>query len=158
MVVVVVVSEGGFRARQGDGIGIGGNLQDDTRRRLPGLQEGQKGRRHIDKTAEIDAHFPMEGREIDLIRLAEIIHALHARVEKDAVQIRILGHHVLHEGAQILGVVEIVHNAVGLAATAVPADEVVDAIPSPAHSDDVGAVAEELFGHAEANAGGGADD
>lgn len=98
----------------------------------------------------------MESVQIQLVRFSEIIHSLDAGVEEKAVEIGVLAGDILDEIAQVLSVVDVVSDAIGFAA-AVFLDEVVDAVLAAANRDDFGAFANELLGHAEADAGGGAD-
>ena len=96
-------------------------------------------------------HLVVEGGEIDGEGLGQVVHGLDPRVEEEAVELRVLGRDILHELGQVLAVTNVVGEAVGLAA-AVLADEAVDAVLAAADGDDFEAFADELFGHAEADA------
>lgn len=98
----------------------------------------------------------MEGGKVDLGGLGEVVGGLDAGVEEETIEVRVLGGDGLDEVVEIVGVVNVVGEAIGFAA--VLADEVVDSILSTADSDDFGAFADELFGHAEADARRGSHD
>ena len=116
------------------------------------MEEGQECIRDVHKAREVDADPLVESVQIHLVRLGEIIHSLDARVEEKAVKIGVLAGDILDELAQVLSVVDVVSDAIGFAA-AVFLDEVIDAVLTAANSDDFGAFANELLGHAEADAG-----
>lgn len=106
---------------------------------LLGLKEGQKGEGEIDEAGEVDAHLVVEGRKIDFCGLGEVVGGLDAGVEKEAVEVGVLGGDSLHKVVEIVGVVNVVGEAIGFAA--VLADEVVDSILSTADGDDFTAFA-----------------
>lgn len=111
-----------------------GHLLDDARRRLLGLKERQKSRGDIDKAGEVDVNLLMKCCQIDLTGFGEIVDSLNASVEEDAVKVGMLADHALDKTAQILGVADIVHQAISLAAML--AQEVVDPVLSTANRDD----------------------
>ena len=134
------------------------NLQNDTRRSRLSLQERQERRGDIDKTCEIDVHFVMKRRQIDRRRLGEIVHALHASIEEHAIDVRAAGCDGLHEGREARSVTDVVGDAVCFAEVVVGTHEGCDALLTAADGDDFAALADELGGHAEADAGGCADE
>ena len=107
------------------------------------MQERQESRGDIDEAGKVHTDLLVEGREVHLIGLGEIVHTLNASVEEDAVDLGTLAGDSLHELAQVLAVVNIVCEAVGFAA--VFADEVLDPGLSTANGDDLGTFMDELF-------------
>lgn len=95
----------------------------------------------------------MECREIDFVGLREVVHGLHSGIEENAVKIWVAAGDVLDKGARILAVTDVVCKATSF--IAMLANKSVDSILSTANSDDFGAMADELLGHSQADAGGG---
>lgn len=87
----------------------------------------------------------MESGEIDLIGLGEIVGALDACVEIDAVDVGVLAGNGVHEFLQVLAVVDVVCEAVGFAAVLV--DKCVDPVLSTADGDDFETLVDEFLGH-----------
>jgi len=117
---------------------------------LLGLEEGQEREGEIDEAGEVDANLVVEGGQIDLGGLGEVVGGLDAGVEEETVEVGVLGGDGLDEVVEVVGILNVVGEAIGFAA--VLTNEVVDSILSTADGDDFGAFAEELFGHAEADA------
>lgn len=129
------------------------DLLDNARRRLFGLKEWQEGGGDVDEAGEVDVYFLVESRQVDLIGFGEIVDALNACIEEDAVKIGVGAGHAMHEFIQVLAVTDIVRNSTG--SVTVLADELIHSILSAAHCNDFGTLANELLCHAEADAGGG---
>ena len=134
----------------------GDYLLDDAGLRVLRLEEGQERSRDVHKAREVDADLLVESLQIDLFRLGEVVDTLDARIEENAVEIGVPTGDILDELAQVLGVVDVVSDAIGFAA-AVFLDKVVNTVLAAANSDDFGAFANELLGHTKTDAGGGAD-
>jgi len=117
---------------------------------LLGLEEGQEREGEIDEAGEVDADLVVEGGQIDLGGLGEVVGGLDAGVEEETIEVGVLGGDGLDEVVEVVGVVNVVGEAIGFAA--VLANKVVNSLLSTADGDDFRAFADELFGHAEADA------
>lgn len=117
-------------------------------------RKGREG--EIDEADEVDADLVVEGGKIDLGGLTEVVGGLYAGVEEETIEVGVLGGDGLDEAVEVVGVVHVVGEAIGFAA--VLANETIDSILSTADGDDFRAFADELFGHAEANARRGSYD
>lgn len=122
---------------------------DDAGRGLLSLEERQESEGDVNKAGKIDVHFIIECREVDLVRLGEIVHSLNASIEENAVKIWVAAGDVLDKCFQVLAVTDIVCKTSCL--VAVPANQGVDSVVSTADNHDFQTLADEFLGHYQAN-------
>ena len=112
---------------------------DDTRGVLLGLEERQESNGEVDEAGEVDVDLLVKGREIDLIRLGQVVDTLYAGIEEETVEVGVLAGDGLDESVQVLAVTDVVDEAISLAAMRL--DEAVNSVLSTADGDDFEAFA-----------------
>ena len=129
---------------------ITNNILDNARRSFFRLKKGEEAGGDVDKAGKVNVHFPVECRQVDSIRFAEIVDTLHSCIKEDAIKVRVGTGHGMHKFVQVFAVADIIRDPTAFIAVFV--GKCVKSVLSAAHGNDFGTFADELLRHAEADA------